>query len=118
MRWTRLMVLRFWRFLVQKSRAPQSDARERRTQAHRVLAAGSDPGEAKKQAKRLTVLKSENNFESIAREWHQNRQHTWVPKYAADVIKRMESDVFPKLGSRPIAEIGRASCRERVCLAV
>ena len=91
-----------------------SEARERRTQARKVLAAGSDPGEAKKQAKRLTALKSENNFEAIAREWHQNRQHTWVPKYAADVIKRMELDIFPKLGTRPITDISASEMRDRV----
>ncbi len=82
-----------------------SDARERRAQARKVLAAGSDPSDARKEAKRLVVLKSENAFEVIAREWHENRRHKWVPKYAGDVIRRMEADVFPKLGSRPIDDI-------------
>src|SRR6202045_1458415 len=34
-----------------------ADARERRAQARKVLAAGNDPGEVKKEAKRLTTLK-------------------------------------------------------------
>lgn len=33
------------------------DARESRAQARKVLATGRDPGEAKKEAKRLTVFK-------------------------------------------------------------
>ena len=33
-----------------------ADARERRAQARKVLAAGNDPGEAKKEAKRLATL--------------------------------------------------------------
>src|SRR5882724_13674230 len=37
-----------------------ADARERRAQARKVLAAGNDPGEAKKEAKRLVILKSAN----------------------------------------------------------
>src|SRR5450755_4744366 len=41
------------------------DARERRAQARKVLAAGNDPGETKKEAKRLTGLKSENAFEAV-----------------------------------------------------
>ena len=32
-----------------------ADARERRAQARKVLAAGNDPGEAKKEAKRLVI---------------------------------------------------------------
>src|SRR5713226_3644425 len=46
-----------------------SDARERRAQARKVLAAGNDPGEVKKEAKRLATLKSANSFEVLAREW-------------------------------------------------
>src|SRR5476651_316168 len=36
-----------------------ADARERHAQARKVLAAGNDPGEAKKEAKRLVLLKHE-----------------------------------------------------------
>jgi hypothetical protein len=43
------------------------DARERRARAREVLAAGNDPGEAKKEAKRLVTLKSANAFEVVAR---------------------------------------------------
>lgn len=82
-----------------------SDARERRAQARKALAAGTDPSEVKKQAKRLAILKADNNFESIAREWHNNKQHAWAPKYATDVLTRLEADIFPKLGSRPITDI-------------
>src|ERR1700676_4305013 len=35
-----------------------SDARERRAQARKVLAAGNDPGEVKKEVKRLVTLKT------------------------------------------------------------
>src|ERR1700730_860436 len=46
-----------------------SDARDGRAQARKVLAAGNDPGEAKKEAKRLAVSKSGHAFEVIAREY-------------------------------------------------
>ena len=59
-----------------------ADARERRMQARKVLATGRDPGEAKKEAKRLTLEKHENTFEVVAREWHQNRLAKWTPLYA------------------------------------
>ena len=82
-----------------------SDARERRAQARKALAVGNDPGEAKKEAKRLAVLRSENTFEAIALEWHEKRKHEWVPSHAEAVLTRLKRHVFPKLGNRPIAEI-------------
>ena len=42
-----------------------ADARERRAQARKDLAARRDPGEAKKEAKRVAVLESANSFEVI-----------------------------------------------------
>src|SRR5271166_1729847 len=56
-----------------------ADARDRRAQARKVLAAGNDPGEAKKEARRLAVLKSGNAFEVIAHEWLEMRKHEWTP---------------------------------------
>src|SRR5947209_20267064 len=46
-----------------------ADARGRRAEARKLLAAGKDPGETKKEAKRLATLKSANSFEVVAREW-------------------------------------------------
>lgn len=82
-----------------------ADARERRADARKVLAAGNDPSEVKKEAKRLIILNNENTFEVIAREWHESRKRAWTPKHAAQVLTRMEANLFPKLGNRPITEI-------------
>jgi integrase len=81
------------------------DARERRAQARKALAAGSDPSEVKREAKRLAQAKSDNAFETIAREWHGKQEHGWVPSYSKKMLARLESHVFPKLGKRPIADI-------------
>ena len=85
-----------------------ADARERRAQARKVLAAGNDPGEAKREAKRLLVQKHENTFEVVAREWHKNRLSKWTPEHAKKILKRLETHVFPKMGMRPIADITTA----------
>ena len=82
-----------------------ADARERRTQARKALAAGNDPGEIKKEAKRVAILKGENSFETIAREWYEQHKHEWVTNYAQKMITRLETHIFPKLGSRPVADI-------------
>jgi integrase len=82
-----------------------ADARELRAQARKLLATGTDPGEAKKQAKRLLEQKHENTFEVLAREWHRNRLGKWTPGHAKKTMKRLESLVFPRLGQRSVADI-------------
>lgn len=82
-----------------------ADARERRAQARKLIAAGQDPSEVKKEAKRQLAIQTANSFESVAREWLENRKEKWTPKHAKQVLMRLENDVFPKIGHRPIAEV-------------
>jgi integrase len=81
------------------------DARKRRAQARETLAAGNDPGEAKREGKRLAALQIENAFEMVAREWYEQRKHEWKPSTAKTILNRLEQHSFPKLGRRPIANI-------------
>ncbi|WP_077145604.1 integrase arm-type DNA-binding domain-containing protein [Sphingopyxis sp. KK2] len=87
-------------------------AREKRWEAKRLLDQGKDPAEAKKQAKRQrAALKL---FEEIARAWHRNRAEGLDPAHAKRVINRMERDVFPVIGKRPIAEIDAPEILEMI----
>ena len=81
------------------------DAREKRDVARKLLANNIDPSQAKKEEKRQTILRSENSFEIIAQEWHESRKLGWTPRHAEYVLRRLQADIFPALGSRPIAEI-------------
>ena len=82
-----------------------ADARDRRAQARKALAAGHDPALVKKESKRLAILKSENAFEVVAREWFEKRKHEWAASSARVTLARLEQHVLPKLGQRPIADI-------------
>jgi len=81
------------------------DAREQREAARRQLAEDIDPGELRKVQKRSRTLNSANSFEAIAREWFTKYQPTWTPNHADKIISRLERDLFPWLGTRPIGEI-------------
>ena len=81
------------------------DARERRDEARKLLANGIDPGENRKEQKNAKVLRENNSFEIIAREWFTKNKATWAPSHAEKIIARLENDVFPWLGGRPIADI-------------
>lgn len=41
----------------------------------------------------------------VAREWHAKQSATWVELHASRIMLRLENDVFPWLGRRPIADI-------------
>jgi hypothetical protein len=82
-----------------------ADARNRCADARKVLAAGNDPSDVKKEAKRAILINAENSFESVAREWHATKSHSWEPRYAGFIIKRLEDDIVPYLGARPIRDI-------------
>jgi integrase len=82
-----------------------AEARERHLQARKVLATGNDPSEVKKEAKRLAVFSNANTFEAVAREWHTGRVHSWTLKHGQQIMRRLEADIFPKVGNRPIADI-------------
>ena len=80
-------------------------ARERRDEARRLLAEGIDPGELRKVTKATSKLSAANSFEAVAREWFAKYQPTWSEGHATRIIRRLERDIFPWLGNRPIAEI-------------
>ena len=82
-----------------------AEAREHRAQARKIVASGKDPMQVKKDTKRLSLLNNETTYEAIAREWHEQRKHTWTPGYAESALRRLENHMFPKLGGRPIADI-------------
>ncbi|MEX0960246.1 MAG: integrase arm-type DNA-binding domain-containing protein [Burkholderiales bacterium] len=78
-------------------------AREKRDAFRKQVAAGIDPGQARK-AEKLARAGAES-FEAIAREWHAKFSPTWVSSHGDRIIRRLENDLFPWLGNRPIAEI-------------
>ncbi|MEW5109044.1 tyrosine-type recombinase/integrase [Morganella morganii] len=82
-----------------------AEAREMRNQAKKVLAAGGDPGEVKKEEKAIQKLSTGNTFEAIAREWHKSKADRWSLRYRDEIIDTFEKDIFPYIGKRPIAEI-------------
>ncbi len=82
-----------------------SSARELQLEARRLLASGIDPGEHKKQSKRVAKVAGANTFEAIAREWFAKYSSGWAKSHSSKVLLRLDNDIFPWLGARPIASI-------------
>ncbi|NML99664.1 integrase arm-type DNA-binding domain-containing protein [Paraburkholderia sp. RP-4-7] len=82
-----------------------ADARKACLVARQQLAAGTDPSAQKKETKRLRALEATSSFEGVAREWFESQRDGWTEVYAGKVINSLEVDVFPKIGTNPIADI-------------
>lgn len=81
------------------------DARTRRDEARKLLADGVDPSENRKAQKSAREDRAANSFEVIAREWYAKHAPNWVPTHGDRIIRRLERDIFPWIGGRPIADI-------------
>lgn len=81
-----------------------ASARQSRDEARSMLAQGIDPMEHKKAVKAAFHESASNSFEIIAREWLGNRK-PGSEKSDARIKRILEKDLFPAMGSRPIADI-------------
>ena len=82
------------------------DARERRGEARKLLANGTDPSENRKAQRAATVDRAANSFEVVAREWFSKFSLNWSDNHSGKNIARLERDIFPWIGGKPIADIG------------
>lgn len=81
-------------------------ARDRTHEARRQLKEdGIDPSQRRQAARSARLLASRDTFEAVARLWFSKNEQRWKPSHARTVIGRLERDVFPWIGRRPIREI-------------
>ncbi|MDE2396270.1 MAG: integrase arm-type DNA-binding domain-containing protein [Burkholderiales bacterium] len=94
------------------------DARDKRDEARRLIAAGGNPGETRKSDKAALAkwreaqaladagLPGPGTFEHVAREWLATVHEAKVSAGHAERTRiRLEQDAFPWIGRRPIGEI-------------
>ena len=85
------------------------DARERRDELRKLLSSGVDPSAHRKAEKSANEEASANSFEMIAREWLTKRTGKWEPVTSKRKLERLERDVFPAIGTKPIASLSAAT---------
>lgn len=84
-----------------------ADARQRRDDAKKLLANGVDPSADKKQKEVAKTLERLNTFEAVTRQWFEDHKANWSTNHAERLLRRLEADIFPLIGNKPIAEIRR-----------
>ena len=80
-------------------------ARVKQAEAKALKHKGVDPIHAKQVEKLKSSQQASDIFEAIAREWHSKQVSNWSEVHAKTVIRRLERDLFPWIGSRPMALI-------------
>jgi integrase len=81
------------------------DARNKRDEARKVLANGIDPAEQLKAVKAERQTNQANTFEVWAGKWWLHWHAGKSERHARYVLTRLKADVYPLLGSIPIADI-------------
>lgn len=82
-----------------------AEARDKREAARKLLAADVDPSEQRKAEKAANTERAANSFEALAREWFAKRKRGWAENHSSKIFRRLEKDIFPWIGGRPINDI-------------
>lgn len=82
-----------------------AQARQRRDQARKLLAEGTDPSHAKRADKVARKLAADNTFESVAKAWLDKTKATRAESTDAKVRGWLDNDILPAIGHLPIASI-------------
>jgi integrase len=81
------------------------EARRRHREAREQLAQDINPSVAKQARKAAGKDRAANSFEAIAREWFETWRVGKAEHSQQNIIRRLEKDVFPWLGGKPVSEV-------------
>lgn len=84
-----------------------AEARQKRADAKKVLAAGGDPGQKKQEEKQAKEQAVANSFERLAMEWHSHKSTSWSEGYAEHLLMYLKKDIFPFIGQKAITDISQ-----------
>ena len=82
-----------------------ANARDSHQAARKLKAAGIDPMAQRKTEKLAGRIAAENSFKSVAEAWQAQWSPTKSKRHAASDWRRLEIDVFPAIGDRPVSEV-------------
>lgn len=80
-------------------------ARTARDDARKLHQQGTNPIQQRKAEKIASAASSAATFEAAAREFHKGKSSGWSETHSAKWLRAMEKDVFPRIGSLPLASI-------------
>lgn len=82
-----------------------AQARQLASEARQLVAQGKHPGLERETKRAQAAIARANTFKALALEWHQHKASRWSAGYSSDVLEAFERDIFPQVGSLPLATI-------------
>jgi len=80
-------------------------ARTERDRLQALLKQGIDPSQNRQEEKLVAKISAENSFEAVARLWWASWKEARTERHAHYVLRRLEADVFPVIGAKPVTDI-------------
>ena len=77
------------------------DARRKCEETKSLIEDGVDPSHQRK----IKLAGDKDSFEAVAKEWYGKYRSQWTDNHAATTLRRIEANLLPWLGSRPVAVI-------------
>ncbi len=81
------------------------EARNKRERSKELLTQGIDPSLHRQEQKQQKAITAANSFEAIAHLWWTQWSAARNPRHASYTMRRLEADVFPIIGRKPITEL-------------
>lgn len=94
-----------------------ADARDKRNEMRKLIARDVDPSAQRKDRKTALVDAKANTFKAIALDWHARFKSKWKAHHADRVLQRLEDNMFPWIGAKPIRDVTSAeiiACVDRM----
>lgn len=91
-----------------------AEARSRRDQARKLIANSIDPAKERQCQKLERAEQIANTVELIAKEWLHRQEGVLAPKTIDMIERRLANDVYPAIGSTPIADLVAREILEKV----
>lgn len=82
-----------------------ADARGKRDEARRLVAAGLDPSHEEKVARAKARVEENDTFKTVAKEWIAKNERENMAEITLSKIRWLLDMAYPKIGNRPIAKI-------------
>jgi integrase len=86
-------------------------ARSKGHDARTALAGGSDPSKERQSVKRQRITASCGTFKAVAEKWYAHKSKSWASETARKAREVLDDYLYPKLASKPIAEITTADIK-------
>jgi len=87
-------------------------ARAARDAARKTRQSGTNPVQQRRADKLAKATSSATTFEAVAREFHATKAPAWSASHAGQWLRCMEKDLFPWIGSLPLADVSAPLLRQ------